>query len=410
MRTVRHVWGRIRTIPGLGRDLLAIVLLMALGISATAYIWSHYGWSPPWEDRYTFSAEFDYVGGVRPESRLEVRIAGVPVGKIESAEPAPGGKARVTMSLDPGHTVYDNARAVLRSKTPVNIMYVELDPGGPPGKPLPPDGTIPASQTERRIAPFEILDKLDDRTQSAITSLIDESDVALAAAPRDLAGGLRSTDAALTTLQPVVQRLETRREAIARLVTALSQISTAAGGNDERVADLTASLQQTLAVLAEHQGELGTTLAQLPGLNDDLRHAMTATSTLTGQLDPALDALHQASGELPTALSRLTGTIARAGQLVDSAAPVVEKAQPVVADLRPLVPDVNAALGDLAPVTGHLPSATARIVPWLDDLAAFVYQTSSVFSLHDVTGGWGRGNVQVVLPTEALVPGQRNGK
>jgi len=34
-------------------------------------------------------------------------------------------------------------------------------------------------------------------------------------------------------------------------------------------------------------------------------------------------------------------------------------------------------------------------VPWLDDLSAFVYQTSSAFSLADVNGGLGRAQVNL---------------
>jgi len=409
MRSIKLLWGRVSNVPGLARDLVAIIALAGLGLAATGYIWSNYGWTPPWEDRYTFAAEFDYAGGVRPESRQEVRVAGVTVGKIASVEPASGGNARISMSIDPEVAVYDNARAVLRTKTPVNIMYIALDPGGPPGKRLPKGGIIPVSQTERRVAPFEILDKLDQRAQAAITALIDDSDVALAKAPQHLPGGLRSTDATLTKLQPVVERLESRRENIARLVTALSQISTAVGSNDERLARLTSALQETLGVLSAHQGDLGATLEQLPGLNGDLRRAMTGTSKLTKQLNPTLDAVNRASGELPEALARLTDTVDEAGKLIDAAAPVVEMAKPVVADLRPFSRDLNGALGDLAPVTGHLPSATQQMVPWMNDLAAFVYQTSSVFSLYDGTGGWGRGNVQVVLPTDAMFGPNLNG-
>ncbi|SNR94689.1 phospholipid/cholesterol/gamma-HCH transport system substrate-binding protein [Haloechinothrix alba] len=401
MKSVLRVLERVRNVPGLGRYVIALAIVVALGLAATGYAFSRYGWDLPWQDSNLVAAEFEKAPSIRPESRHEVRIAGVRVGTIVSAEPQPNGNARVVMSLDPGHKIYTNARAVLRTKAPVDIMYVALDPGGPPGKPLSDDGAIPVSQTKRLREPWETLNKLDERAQSALTSLINQADAALAGAPQHLPKGLRATDATMATFRPVVEQLQTRRENIAQLVTSLAQISAAVGQDDQRLARLTSALQQALHVLANRDDELSATLAQVPGLTKDLRHAMTGTSTLTKQLSPTLDALHASSEELPPALSRLSQTVKAAGKVVEDAAPVVEKAKPVVADLRPLASDINGALGELKPVTGHLPSATKRIVPWMEDLAAFVYQTSSAASLADKNGGLARSNIDFDLLDQA---------
>lgn len=412
MRRIGRLWERIQNVPGLGRDLLVLTALLIVGVLSAGYIVSQYGMKAPWQDEVEIAAEFESAPAVDPESNQEVRIAGVPVGKIESAEPQPNGTARVVMSLEPGHTIYDNARAVLRSKAPVNIMYVSLDPGGPPGKPLPEGATIPVSRTERLTQPWELLNKLGPRTRDAITSLINEADAALASAPRQLPNGLRSANTAMVGFRPVVAELRERREHISKLVTSLAQVSAAVGSDDNRLARLTSSLQTTLSVLANRDEELGATLRQVPGFSAELGQAMTSTSGLTGQLNPTLDALRSASDELPATLSRLADTMGEADKLIQAARPTVAKAKPVVADLRPLATDVNSTLRDLAPVTGHLPGATKRIVPWMNDLAAFVYQTSSAFSLSDVNGGLGRGNfnLDVISAADGLVPDEHSGK
>ncbi|HVW43596.1 MAG TPA: MlaD family protein [Amycolatopsis sp.] len=411
----KAVWERVRNVPGLRRDVLFVVVLIAAAIGSTAYILSQYDFHPPWQQRETVGMDLDKAWGVRPESRQEVRIAGVTVGRIDSAGLAPNGNAHLVLSLDPGHPVYSNATAVLRTKSPLNVQYIELNPGGPPAQLMPPGGTIPASRTQRAVEPYELLDKLDDRTRTALTTLLDESDVALADAPQQLPAGLQATDAAVTSFQPVVTQLQTRRDTIAKLVTALSQISTAAGQDDTRLADLASSLQQTLGTLAQHDDKLSATLGQLPGFTQDLSHSMTSVSDLTKQLDPTLNALHAASNDLPSALSRLSQTVDSAGGLIKDAKPVVDKAKPVVADLRPVSGDLHQALTDLSPVADNLPAATQHIVGsadglpntlWLDDLAAFVYQTSSSFNLSDVNGGLGRANLTIVPdnPTGGLGP------
>jgi len=395
VRNIRLAWQRIRNVPGLRSDLVVLAVLVALGVASGGYIVSHYEAILPWEDRVEFTAEFDHAPAVQLDARQEVRIAGVPVGKIIDAKPTRQGTALLTMSIEPGHQIYDNAHVVLRSKNPLNVMYVALNPGGPPGRPLPSDKVIPASQTERVLQPHELMDKLDERTQSALTSLLDEADVALAQAPKRLPGGLRATDATLASFQLVLEKLQHRRGAIKRLVTAIARISAAAGEDDQRLAALASSLQETLAVLAKRDKELGATLAELPGLSGTLRRSMTSTAALTEELNPALDNMQAAAGKLPSAVSRLSKTVRKAGGLVRDAQPVVGKARPVLDDLRPLAGDVNSALTDFRPVVATFPRATKRIVPWLDDLSAFVYQTSSAFSLADVNGGLGRAQVNL---------------
>jgi phospholipid/cholesterol/gamma-HCH transport system substrate-binding protein len=388
---------RMRNTPGLRNDLVVLVVLLILGSISGGYIVSKYDIRLPGADRYTFSADFDMAPAVQLASRQEVRVAGLPVGKITGAKPTSDGKARVTMTIDPDQKVYSNARLVIRSKTPLNVMYVTLNPGGPPSKPLPADGTIPVTQTDRVLQPFELLDELDSRAREAITSLVNQADIALADAPAQLPAGLKATNATVASLQPVVEQLQERRANIARLVTAVSQISTAAGKDNERLATLAASLHQTLAVVAKRDNELSAALAQLPGVTDTLRTSLASTAELTSELNPALRDIDAATKKLPGTLSKLGDTVGEAGKVVDKARPVLAKARPVVRDLRPLAVDLDTSLRTLKPVTGNLPTATKRLVPWLDNLAAFVYQTSSAFSLADANGGLGRAQLGLDL-------------
>lgn len=392
---LRRSWQRIRTVPGLGRDVTALAVVVVLGLAAGGYLLSHYGVNPPGTRTFTFAAEFEDAPGVAPANHQEVRIAGIKIGTITGAEPTGNRTARVTMTLDSGTTVFRNAKLVLRTKNPLNEMYVEVAPGGPPAEPLPPGGTIPVSQTQRPVQAYEVLDKLDARTRAALSSLLIASDTALAHAPQQLPAALNALNRNSADLTPVFDALQTRREKISQLVTALSQLSAAVGDNDTRLTSLLDSLQQTLTTLDTRGGDVNATLAQLPGFNDQLRDAMNATSSLTGQLNPTLDGLNRASGALPPALSKLSGTADQLGRTAQRAGPVVDAAGPVVHDLRPVVGDLQGALSSLAPVTRRLDAATARLVPWMNDLSAFVYNTSSVLSLSDANGTLARGQVTV---------------
>ncbi|EGD43731.1 LigA [Nocardioidaceae bacterium Broad-1] len=397
-------WERIKTVPGLGRDVTALAVLMVLGVVAAAIIKSYLGGTTPWSDSTLVKAEFAEVPGLNPSAQTSVTMAGVRVGKVTTAKASDDGSAVVTMKLEGEYDVYRDARAVLRPNNPLNEMQVEINPGSPSAGRLQDGEAIPVSQTARPVQADEILEHLDERSQLALTDLLVESDVALARAPQNLPQGLGATNDTLQAVQPVAEALRTRREKIAALVSALSDISVAVGRNDERIGRLADATQATLAVLADSDQALRASLKELPGLTGDLRAALNSTQALTDELDPTLDNLRSASDTLPGSLKRFRSTVGNLGKTLDAAKPVLDKARPVVADLRPLVADVTTSLHDIEKITSPLPDDTRTVMNYLTALKAFVYNTSSVFGAGDANGGLIRGHLIVPLPGAGVLP------
>ncbi|MGY0540760.1 MlaD family protein [Nocardioides sp. YJ-D4] len=397
-------WERIKTVPGLGRDVTALAVLMVLGVVAAAIIKSYLGGTTPWSDSTLVKAEFAEVPGLNPSAQTSVTMAGVRVGKVTTAKASDDGSAVVTMKLEGEYDVYRDARAVLRPNNPLNEMQVEINPGSPSAGRLQDGEAIPVSQTARPVQADEILEHLDERSQLALTDLLVESDVALARAPQNLPQGLGATNDTLQAVQPVAEALRTRREKIAALVSALSDISAAVGRNDERIGRLADATQATLAVLADSDQALRASLKELPGLTGDLRAALNSTQALTEELDPTLDNLRSASDTLPGSLKRFRSTVGNLGKTLDAAKPVLDKARPVVADLRPLVADVTTSLHDIEKITSPLPDDTRTVMNYLTALKAFVYNTSSVFGAGDANGGLIRGHLIVPLPGAGVLP------
>jgi phospholipid/cholesterol/gamma-HCH transport system substrate-binding protein len=396
-------WERIRTVPGLGRDVAALAFLLVMGVVAAVVIQTQLTPIAPWADHTVIKAEFASVPGVNPDASTSVTIAGVKVGQITGAEVTDHGTALLTLDVAGKPQVYDNARLVLRPKNPLNEMNVEINPGGPPGRLLRTGEVIPASQTVRPVQADEVLQNLDAKAQQGLHDMLAESDVALARAPQELPGGLIAATDTTVHLQPVVEALQTRRDKISQLVSALSEISGAVGENNERTTQLADSTQATLEALSANDGALRSSLQQLPGLNDELRNALNGTQRLTKELNPTLDNLRDASDKLPKALHKLRDTTDNVGDVVDSLGPALHDAKSVVGDLRPFVHDANGALDDLVPTTDKLDRDTALLTSYLTQFAAFFYNTKSVFGAGDSQGTIIRGHV-VAPPGYFVVP------
>lgn len=406
---IRRFWQRLRTVPGLGKYSAVLTVLIVLGLAATWFLLGNLKFIMPGSDRFEFSADFDKASAVEPSQRPSVRIAGVPVGVVTDSEVSSEGNTRLSFSLEPDQEIYDNAKIIIRPKSPLNEMYVNIEPGGPPGRPIKAGESMPATHTDRPVQPDEVLSHLDSRARNAVTNLLVTSDTGLASAPESLPAGLNATNDALRAFRPVFDKLEGRREYIRNLVSSLSQITAAVGDNNGRLTQLMDSLDGTLQTLTKRDNELRKTLAELPGTTDSLSNAMTNVNGLGGELDPALSKISQASEGLPETIKGTDQTLADARQTVDAAKPVVSKAEPLLDHLSPVVRDVHGSLDYLEPVSKQLDPVTAKVVPHLGDLAGFIYNTSSMFSLRDDQGSFARGHVVLPLPDAGVITGPHNG-
>ena len=86
----------------------------------------------PWQHKVAYYAVFNDASAVAPGQHQEIRVAGVHVGDIGTATLGTGGKAKLQFLItDKTIKLYKNATAVLQAKTPLNEMYVEVNPGTP---------------------------------------------------------------------------------------------------------------------------------------------------------------------------------------------------------------------------------------------------------------------------------------
>jgi len=85
-----------------------------------------------------------------------VDIAGIKVGQISGVK-LEDGHAVVSMSIDNKYAplIHDNASLLLRPKTGLNDMVVEVDPGTPSSPDIKEDSTVPLASTQPQVNPDE---------------------------------------------------------------------------------------------------------------------------------------------------------------------------------------------------------------------------------------------------------------
>jgi phospholipid/cholesterol/gamma-HCH transport system substrate-binding protein len=405
-----RTWDRIRTEPGLARNTFITAALIVLALVAGGIILSQQRFIAPWQHRYELYATFQATPGVSPGQGQEVRIAGVQVGQIVNADVDDAGQARLELSMNGEFEgkVYDNAHLILRPKSPLNEMYVIMDPGGPPGKSLPSGSVLPVGNSERPVEFDELLGNLDDNARTMLTSLLTESDVALVNAPKTLPAGLDAVRLVGNDLRPVSEELAKRKEKLRTLITALGEIAQGVGHDDKRLHSLGDGLQSTLGTLAGNEKDVESTLNQLPDLLSQLRRATDKVQVLADELDPTLRNLQRASDNFPDALKALEKTSGRLDDTVHSAKPFLGSARPAVHDLRPFVGDARKGTPSLHDATKELDPITNAAIPYLPDLGAFIVQTRSIVSMSDANTGILRGVLEASAQSAPPLLGRPN--
>ena len=103
------------------------------------------------QDFYTLKARFQTAQAVTPGQGQAVTIAGAKVGEVASVE-LQNGVATVTMKVTPKYArFYKNATLLMRPKTALQDITIEVSPGTPVAGKLQSGETLPVSQTAPNV-------------------------------------------------------------------------------------------------------------------------------------------------------------------------------------------------------------------------------------------------------------------
>src|SRR3954447_16494108 len=145
-------------------DFAAIIGLAVVALAVAGYTLSHQRLRFPiiQSSPYKLKAEFSTAQAVTPGQGQTVRVSGVRIGDITKVDLSEG-RAIVTMDVDPEYKgiVHTDASALLRPKTGLKDMFIELNPGSK-GAPVAKAGwTIPIRNTLPDVNPDEVYSLLD---------------------------------------------------------------------------------------------------------------------------------------------------------------------------------------------------------------------------------------------------------
>ena len=177
-------------------DFAAIIVLVVAAIAVTVYILEHQPSFVFGQTYYSVRAPFSTAAAVTSGQGQAVTIAGVQVGQVGGVS-LQNGQAVVTMNIYKQYApIYRNATVLLRPRTPLKDMYLELDPGTSNAGAVPNGGSLSIANTQPDVDLSEILSSLDADTRNYLVLLLSSGaqafhDPGATAGPAQPSGGGR---------------------------------------------------------------------------------------------------------------------------------------------------------------------------------------------------------------------------
>jgi phospholipid/cholesterol/gamma-HCH transport system substrate-binding protein len=354
-----------RAIAKHARDFGAVVGLVLIAAVVAGYILGHQRLRFPWEGRpFDLQAAFSTAQAVTPGQGQTVRVSGVRVGDITKVG-LKDGRAVVTMSLEPQYKdlVHTDATALLRPKTGLKDMFIELDPGSARA-PLAKRGwTLPVGNTLPDVNPDEILASLDADTRDYLTLLVDGAGQGLKGRGDDLREVFRRFEPTHRDLARVNGLVARRHRNLSRLVHSLGDLNDELADKSDDLAALVSSSSAVFRSFASEQANVTRAVGDLPA-------ALRQTTDTLDRVERFAEVLRPAAVHLQPTVKALDRANHAVTPFATEATPIVRnQVRPFVRDARPVVRSAKTPASELAASTPDLKRSFKVLNDFLNEVA-----------------------------------------
>lgn len=326
---------------------ISVVTMVVIAAAVGGYILAHENFKlPSWvpllgHNYYTLKADFQTAQAVTPGQGQAVTVAGAKIGEIASVD-LHEGIAVVSMKIVPKYAhFYKNATLLVRPKTQLQDITIEVNPGTPSAGRLHSGEVLPLSQTAPDINFDEFLAGFDKETQAYLQELLAGAGEGLDHNGTALAATLKRFEPAARYGREIQRELALRQENIARSIHNFSLLMQSLGAKDKEISEFVDASNAVFDTFAKQDANLQSTLQLLPG-------ALHKTGTNLGKLATAAD-------QLGPALHKLRPFAKALGPGQEATRRLAIKTTPIFKnEIRPFAREVLPTVNELGPDTAAL--------------------------------------------------------
>ena len=295
-----------------------LISMIAFAFSCFAlilFLWVSFGGPVPLKPQgYRVNVTFNEA--VQLATEADVRISGVPVGKVKKVEPLQG-RTEATLEIQSRYApLPDDVKAILRSKTLLGETFVELT-GGTKGDPtIPEDGSISVSQVSNQVQLDEVIRTFDPATRAAFGDWLIGQSNAVKGHGDQLNQAFGVLPQFFTDANSLMDVLHRQDKALSRLFANTADIFEAIDSRPGQLTQLILTSNKLLRVTANRSQQLTETFNEFPEFLRQTRETIS-------QFEEFADGTQN--------------LIENTGEFADASSPIMKKSVKVTNDARLLV-------------------------------------------------------------------------
>jgi phospholipid/cholesterol/gamma-HCH transport system substrate-binding protein len=318
-------------------DTIAILVLALVGVVMMLGIFTEQKASlPSWlpfvgEEFEHISAEFTTAQAVTPGQGQAVDIAGIQIGKVGSVN-LEDGHAVVGMEIEPKYMklIHPDAEFLLRPKTGLNDMVVEVEPGS--GTKQVEDGhRFGLDQTEPNVQLDQFLASLDADTRQYIQLLVAGGAQGIGGRGNQLGNALRRFEPFVEYSAKLNKAVAGRRTELAKVIHLFGELTTELGKHDSQIRRFVGSSEKALGNFANQQEAVEQAFEEFPATLRAAKAGLASSNEFSKVALPTLTKL------IPQAQASTPAFKATEKLFSQTTAPIREGIRPFTREIRPVL-------------------------------------------------------------------------
>ena len=370
--------------PSLPRILVMVVFALSC-FGLLLFLWLSFGGPVPLKPKgYRVTVDFPEATTLAQEA--DVRVAGVPVGKVRKVDVGPGTNRTVaTLELERRYApLRTDAHAVLRQKTLLGETYVELTPGQST-KMIPDGGTLPDGQVKATVQLDEIFNSLDPKTRAEFRGWQQELAKGISGRGRDFNDALGTLPGFAHDGADVLAVLDSQQGAVQRLVKNTGVVFGALSQNEAQLQNLITGSKRTFDATAANNEALAETIRIFPTFLDESKATLARVQKFSTDTNPLITDLRPVARDLTPTLAdvrALAPDLQRFFQNLDPVITTSKTGMPATRDVlkgaQPLLAELGPFLGQFNPVLQFFEASQWQVADFLTyGAAALAAKTTS---------------------------------
>jgi virulence factor Mce-like protein len=363
-------------------QIFAMVAFVASCVGVLLYLWLSFGGVVPLKSEgYRFKVNFPEATQLAEQA--DVRISGVPVGKVVRIEMGRHNTTEATLEMRSRYApVPKDARAMLRQKSLLGETYVDLSTGDDSVGTIPDGGSLANARVAPTVELDEIFRTFDDDTQQAFQTWMQAQAGSIQGRAADINATFGHLPEFIETSDDILAELNAQSRAVSETIRGTGDFFSAISERDGQLARLITSSNRLFEVTAARNRDFAAIWKELPGFARESRLTLPRLTRFSENARPVVRQLQPVASEMALTFEQLQ-------RLSPEMERFFTRLGPVITASRRGVPALESLLRDFPPLLAEFEPFLQNINPMIEYLNLNRREVASFFA-NTTAGSVGR--------------------